>query len=190
MAGSSEPIYVLSENEDIIRSWTYAVENKNRGEHELIVTNKRIIAIDRRRFANGTRTDRQELRNGDISSLACSAGIQTHFLAAIICCIVAVIGLVQTILNAIPGIISGSIIWGVITVLFIVLAIIFFTRKKTMLNLALYTDMRNSHALSLGASMGLKLRSKRRGKVKIKVDPVIADEIVSTIGAILLTNNR
>ncbi len=192
MARSDEPIYVLSENEEIIRAWTYAVDNKNRGEHELVVTNKRIISIDRHRYANGTRTDRQELRNGDISSLSCSAGVQTHFVAAFICCIIAIISLVRTIIGTVS---EGEfniyiIIMAVITVLFLVLAILFFTRKRTMLNLALYTDTRNNYALSLGASMGLKLRARRRGKVKIKVDPAIAGEIVSTIGAILLTNDR
>lgn len=169
----------LAENESIVKSWTYAkTTGKVASTHDLIVTNKRIIAMSNSKMSNGTNVTRNEIRREKISSVYVSASVQNFILLGVIFTILAIAGLVLGI--------QGQTVGYVMFACFAIVAIIFFIKKKSSITLVICQNIVNHDALQI-AAWGARLKANKT-KLKVKVDPTIANEIVRELGGILLVD--
>lgn len=182
MSEVDQSVYGLAENEKMIKSWTYAKTKGSVGSvHELLVTDKRVIAISNYHYTNGNKIARDEIRRDNVSNVSVSAGIQNYKFLGIICLI---IGAVLTVVGAI----APLTFFLVLGILLVAVGIYLLIKKNVALTLVVCGNS-CGYGLSVSASMGLNLVAKKNKKLKVKVDAATAKEIVTQIGALLLVND-
>ncbi len=182
MSEVDQSVYGLAENEKMIKSWTYAKTKGSVGSvHELLVTDKRVIALSNYHYSNGNKIVRNEIRRDNVSNISVSAGIQNFKVIAIILLIIALgcIGI---------GAAAPMVVFIVIGAVLAIIGLVLLFKKNTALTLVVCGNS-CGYGLSVYASMGLQLTEKKNKKLKVKVDADTAKEIVTQIGALLLAND-
>lgn len=156
---------LLAKDEVIIKNWDYAHAKQKRIKTtaSLTVTNKRIVYT----CENQQRIDRQEIPLQEVKTIACEKRIAPNFWP-----IVKIIfgGLLSIVLIGIPLLLSGirSLNQGSFT-------------------LEITTYGQEGSSMDLRASKML-FRKKNRGTLKVSIDRAIVQEIVDSIGAIIIDN--
>jgi hypothetical protein len=156
---------LLAKDEVIIKNWDYAHAKQKRIKTtaSLTVTNKRIVYT----CENQQRIDRQEIPLQEVKTIACEKRIAPNFWP-----IVKIIfgGLLSIVLIGIPLLLSGirSLNQGSFT-------------------LEITTYGQEGSSMDLRASKML-FRKKNRGTLKVSIDRTIVQEIVDSIGAIIIDN--
>lgn len=156
---------LLAKDEVIIKNWDYAHAKQKRIKTtaSLTVTNKRIVYT----CENQQRIDRQEIPLQEVKTIACEKRIAPNFWP-----IVKIIfgGLLSLVLIGIPLLLSGirSLNQGSFT-------------------LEITTYGQEGSSMDLSASKML-FRKKNRGTLKVSIDRAIVQEIVDSIGAIIIDN--
>lgn len=199
MNETSNQSLVFADDEGIIKDWNYATTTgKLKSSHKLVVTNKRIVATDSYFYKNGEKTIRQEMRKKDASSVSCYHCNQNYKIAAIVLFVLAALcvvgGIIISTSNAPKETGGGSpffIILIIIAGIYLaIIGLILFFKRKNALVLVITSNSRNNTVFGIYANMGVSLKSKKSGKIKVKVDESVAKDVVSSIGALLLTEGN
>lgn len=152
----------LSTGEEIVKQWDYAKTKKRAGrtKYELLLTNKRLISLAESKI----QTSRDDFLLKNINGVSATCGQnKTLFVLGVILCLT-IIGMII----GIPLVILGS-------------------RKK--LSLSIYGEFAETNVINAGAASiigGLLSLFKRKKKTKIKIDGKQAEDIVESIGALIL----
>lgn len=157
-----EKFMKLASNEQILRSWTYAStkQGSERSELKLTVTNKRIVSDE----IGTTRKTRQEVPLDAVKSLAFQRETGTGWLLIIL------------------GVLLLVVLVGVV--------LIYFGVKKLMsgeFSFVISTYGEEGTPLEMGVSVAYG-GSKKAARLKIKIDQHMAEEIMDTLGAIVVEN--
>lgn len=224
MNENSNQSLVFADDEGIIKDWNYATtKGKMNSTHNLVVTNKRIIATDTYFYKNGEKTIRQEMRKKDASSVSCYHGNQNYKIVAIVLLILAAVCLIGGIIikssnskgssgdvvvesaystqteetfdeaeAAISSVLSGvgAVVLIVAGVILAIIGLVLLFKRKSALVLVITSKSRNNTVFGIYANMGVSLKSKKKGKIKVKVDESVAKDVVASIGALLLTEGN
>lgn len=198
MNETSNQSLVFADDEGIIKDWNYATTTgKLKSSHKLVVTNKRIVATDSYFYKNGEKTIRQEMRKKDASSVNCYHCNQNYKIAAIVLFVLAALCVVGGIIISTSnspketGVGSQvSIILIIVGIYLAIIGLILFFKRKNALVLVITSNSRNNTVFGIYANMGVSLKSKKSGKIKVKVDESVAKDVISSIGALLLTEGN
>ena len=169
----------LKEGESIRNDWQYATVKGGKGgtvsEH-LVVTNRRIISY----MENRDRLFVEEFRNDEVDGYSAVYAARRLWGLAIFGALLAVVGIILGIVAS-PALLLVAAVGAL-------LAILGFVLKRAALVLTIYKRGHLYAATSIGASALRGKRGKRSAKkLKIKVSPAVAAEIVTTIGTVLNT---
>ena len=181
----------LAPNEYIVKDWAYATCKEKDGNeaHSLTVTNKRVVAQQ-----NGKRSARHiEIAVDNIKGMEVStsnspnpAALRLIIFGVILALIGALIGQFIPSENPLLLLYIGV---GVGALFIIIGVILFCVRKSAQLILNIYTDMDTSKGgifISANAMLPRFRRSGRDEATQIKVNAQVAEEIVETLGSIVL----
>lgn len=150
----------LSTGEEIVKQWDYAKTKQRAGrtKFSLILTNKRLVSLSESR----KQISRDDFLLKNICGVSATCGQnKTLFVLGVILCLT-IIGMII----GIPLVILGS-------------------RKK--LSLSVYGEFMDTSVIDTGTvSSGLFGIFKRKKKTKIKIDGKQAEDIVESIGALIL----
>lgn len=150
----------LSTGEEIVKQWDYAKTKQRAGrtKFSLILTNKRLVSLSESR----KQISRDDFLLKNINGVSATCGQnKTLFVLGVILCLT-IIGMII----GIPLVILGS-------------------RKK--LSLSIYGEFMDTSVIDTGTvSSGLFGIFKRKKKTKIKIDGKQAEDIVESIGALIL----
>lgn len=150
----------LSTGEEIVKQWDYAKTKQRAGrtKFSLILTNKRLVSLSESR----KQISRDDFLLKNINGVSATCGQnKTLFVLGVILCLT-IIGMII----GIPLVILGS-------------------RKK--LSLSVYGEFMDTSVIDTGTvSSGLFGIFKRKKKTKIKIDGKQAEDIVESIGALIL----
>lgn len=150
----------LSTGEEIVKQWDYAKTKQRAGrtKFSLILTNKRLVSLSESR----KQISRDDFLLKNINGVSATCGQnKTLFVLGVILCLT-IIGMII----GIPMVIFGS-------------------RKK--LSLSIYGEFMDTSVIDTGTvSSGLFGIFKRKKKTKIKIDGKQAEDIVESIGALIL----
>ena len=158
---------LLAKDEVVIKNWDYAHSKQKRIQTtaSLTVTNKRIVYT----CENQQRIDRQEIPLKEVKTIASEKRIAPNFWP-----IVKIIfgGLLSLVLIGIPLLLSGirSLNQGSFTI-------------------EITTYGQEGSSMDLSASKMLS-NKKNRGRLKVSINREVVQEIVDTIGAIVLDNKE
>lgn len=150
----------LSTGEEILKQWDYAKTKQRAGrtKFSLILTNKRLVSLAESR----KQISRDDFLLKNINGVSATCGQnKTLFVLGVILCLT-IIGMII----GIPLVRLGS-------------------RKK--LSLSIYGEFMDTSVIDTGTvSSGLFGIFKRKKKTKIKIDGKQAEDIVESIGALIL----
>lgn len=150
----------LSTGEEIVKQWDYAKTKQRAGrtKFSLILTNKRLVSLSESR----KQISRDDFLLKNICGVSATCGQnKTLFVLGVILCLT-IIGMII----GIPLVRLGS-------------------RKK--LSLSVYGEFMDTSVIDTGTvSSGLFGIFKRKKKTKIKIDGKQAEDIVESIGALIL----
>lgn len=150
----------LSTGEEIVKQWDYAKTKQRAGrtKFSLILTNKRLVSLSESR----KQISRDDFLLKNICGVSATCGQnKTLFVLGVILCLT-IIGMII----GIPLVRLGS-------------------RKK--LSLSIYGEFMDTSVIDTGTvSSGLFGIFKRKKKTKIKIDGKQAEDIVESIGALIL----
>ena len=151
----------LSTGEEILKQWDYAKTKQRAGrtKFSLILTNKRLVSLAESR----KQISRDDFLLKNINGVSATCGQnKTLFVLGVILCLT-IIGMII----GIPMVILGS-------------------RKK--LSLSIYGEFMDTSVIDTGtaSASGLFGIFKRKKKTKIKIDGKQAEDIVESIGAMIL----
>ena len=150
----------LSTGEEIVKQWDYAKTKQRAGrtKFSLILTNKRLVSLSESR----KQVSRDDFLLKNINGVSATCGQnKTLFVLGVILCLT-IIGMII----GIPLVRLGS-------------------RKK--LSLSVYGEFMDTSVIDTGTvSSGLFGIFKRKKKTKIKIDGKQAEDIVESIGALIL----
>lgn len=150
----------LSTGEEIVKQWDYAKTKQRAGrtKFSLILTNKRLVSLSESR----KQISRDDFLLKNINGVSATCGQnKTLFVLGVILCLT-IIGMII----GIPLVRLGS-------------------RKK--LSLSIYGEFMDTSVIDTGTvSSGLFGIFKRKKKTKIKIDGKQAEDIVESIGALIL----
>lgn len=169
---------MLASNEKMLKSWTYATSSVKKGfsrkttDHTLTVTSKRIIQTSH----SSRKVSKTEIPLSDVKKLALTHEVGSN--------VGAIILIILGVLAAILGVVveDGDYLIPLVPigVLFVIIGIL--KLNKGSLTVLIYT--KQSYTLSIGAAVGnLIRRGARGGKLKVRVNNVIATEIIESLGA-------
>lgn len=172
----------LAQNEQIIKEWEYAT-SQNRADtmkHSLTVTNKRIIAASR----GAHKVTQEEVATSDVKSVSLSHYVPSKFFA-ILMIVLSVVSLAVGIFLFVHD--EDTALYGIpLVALFAILLLIgIMNLHQGVFTLTLMTEGTQSFLLGLGA-MRLVRKSKKKGATKVKVNNEVADEIMETLGALIV----
>lgn len=151
----------LSTGEEILKQWDYAKTKQRAGriKFSLILTNKRLVSLSESR----KQISRDDFLLKNINGVSATCGQnKTLFVLGVVLCIT-IIGMII----GIPMVILGG-------------------RKK--LSLSIYGEFMDTSVIDTGtvSAGGLFGIFKRKKKTKIKIDGKQAEDIVESIGALIL----
>lgn len=174
----------LAKNEKVIREWDYADSKQGnlKTSSKLVVTNKRIISENADQYT----TDRKEIPVAAVQSISTS-NLHNSNLRAIVM-------IVGGILIALTGIILASQNEGVgsMMVPFLILGVILAIIGVGLLNrgaftLLIYTSAMEAESLAMAVGKTNALAvAKKGGKLKVKISRDVVDEMLDTIGALII----
>ena len=120
----------------------------------------------------------------DVAGVSLSSKKETFGAKAILCFVLGVLLIIFAILS---GRESSARFLPIILIaaLFIILGIVLLFRKKSSLTVEITVKGEMQQALGLYANAGLALKVKKKS-VKVKVNAEVANDIVTTLGSILL----
>ncbi len=165
---------ILAQNETIVKEWQYGSSQikDEKIDYSLVVTNKRVISAQHGKLTNA----RQEVCVDDICAISTS-NVKQSILGAIIL-------IALGALFAIIGLVSIGVAGVLVGIFVAALGVIALLKASSNFEVYVYTNTRDHLSLAISRSTFIR---KRAGKVlKIKVDKAMADEIVETLGAIVL----
>ena len=174
----------LANGEQIIKDWEYATQKGSTGKlkKSLIVTNKRIVHEMHSHIARS----HQEIPLNSVKSISMSSVRKTPIgaiLAIILGIIIAIVGLVMGGgENGTSVIMLSSLILGAILIVIGILGL-----GHGAFTLEITTSGLEGSSLYIGTS-NIVTKRKKQKKVKIKIDLKVVDDIMDTLGAILLDN--
>lgn len=190
---------VLAENESVVKAWTYATGKKKvRTTHELIVTNKRIVSLERMERRDGQKITSEEWRNKDVVGVSCSAGTSYSRRVSILCGIAALLCFVGFCAMVGADVLTGLLMLAAAGGLGYLCYRFWNGMKSCTFDLLLTTQTRLNSGLAInkqststlfGRAFGGKFFKRLTNKLKVKVEENAAYEIVAVIGSLLLTND-
>ncbi len=170
---------VLAQNETLIKEWQYgyAKTKKEKIDKTLSITDKRIVLSAK----GGLTNESLEFRNRDVTSVyACN--VKKSLAGAIFAFI---IGLLAIVIGAVTGLVMPVSIIGFVIVFF---ALVSIYGASSNLTLNICTEKSKFTRYGVLASIsGTTFKRKNSKIIKIKVNKEVADDIVETIGSVLLT---
>ena len=174
----------LANNEHIIREWEYAtsksgVADLNKTKATLTVTNKRIVHDVR----NKLEVSRDEIQLHDVKGVHMSHATKSKagpVMTIILGVIIMIAGIIITAQAGAALLPVFLVLGGIIVVLGIL------KLRGGALTLSITTRHAEGTSLSIGAWGGKKLGKSKGGQLKVTVNNVVADEIIDTIGAIII----
>ena len=156
---------LLAKDEVVIKNWDYAHAKQKRIKTtaSLTVTNKRIVYT----LENQERIDRQEVPLCDVKTIACEKRTASNFWPIVMIIFGALLSIV---IVGIPLLINGIR-----------------SLNQGSFQLEITTYGLEGSSLDISASKVL-FRTKNRGRLSVSIDRNAAQEIVDTIGAIIIDN--
>lgn len=178
----------IAENETVVKSWTYATgDSSAKSSHRLIVTDKRVIAIDYKYNSSGSIIERNEIKNAEIAGFSCSAGKSNRIKAGIACIVFGIL----CFIGFIVGIASDESILPVFAficaLVLLCVGVTLLRSRSYSLVVSISTKTKVDTAFSILANKLSKSKNEF-SNIDVKVDINAAEEIVSVLGAILLTD--
>ncbi len=164
----------LASDEMVVKEWDYAIEKANNSAHVLLVTNKRVVAA----HTTGKSFRHIEIAIGDIASVEMSCAKSNGSTLGIFFLFFGILMIIGALIHYIFAIVGAlMIIVGILLMLLI---------KKTNLVVEIYYKSKMELVLSLAANSFSRKTRKRSKSVKVKVNREVAEDIINTLGAILL----
>ena len=155
----------LAKDEVVIKNWDYAHAKQKRisTTASLTVTNKRIVYT----CENQERIDRQEIPLSEVKTIACQKRTAPNFWPIVMIVFGAIFSLV---LIGIPLLLKG---------------IRSLNQGSFMIEITTYGAEGSSMDLSASKTV---MKRKNRGRLKVSIDRNAVQEIVDTIGALIIDN--
>lgn len=187
---------ILRPQEKELKTWTYSEKNKkHKVDHTIVVTNKRFIHNAELNEAKQSFKDRTELSVKQIKAVNAFYGKNKKFFGAILCLLIAIASIGYGVFSAYQAEWNFGTIHYVLAgvgVLFLIISIILFCRKKISFGLAIdYGASENPYAISYGkvtidTSDKKKKKRKKKSTYKFTLTQEVANEIVDIIGALIV----
>lgn len=190
----------LGTNENVLNDWCYATTKGSiSSRHQLIVTDKRIMALSTKKYKNGDAVRLAEIPSDNVSDLRMVRSSQNFISKAILFGFMALTFLVVFLLSVIktdsgygyykqPVLDLGDM--GVLfllgAILFGAIAVLFALKDSNSLTIIISVDNRAVDVFGVYANAGVVLKTKKKS-LKVKVDKKVATEIYDTLGSLLLT---
>lgn len=180
---------ILSENEKIIKEWNYAssLEGNEGTEHILAITNKRVISST----TSKNYISRQEIPLSSVTGVTSSCKLQPNrsSIAPIVIGIIFLLAfLVAAAITKIWALTAGSIIGLVVLIIGIIMKLR--SNSTATLTIIIFNKIVSPNPLSIYVN-GIntnKKNTENTQSIEIEVNPIIAEEIVNSIGGLLLTD--
>ena len=172
---------MLGNGERLVRSWDYATSTVKKGlsktttSQTLTVTNKRLISESR----SERKVNRSEVPLDEVKRIDLAREVGSNVLAIVLFVLAGLLFVLGIAVG--DGEIGGMIPFFIGTVLFVIIGLL--SLGKGSLAVVVYSKDKYCIAMLAGAS-ALKARAKA-GKMKIKVNNVVAAEIVDQLGALI-----
>lgn len=170
---------VLAKQEEVIKEWSYATA-RAKGVHtdyKLTVTNKRLVSSARSSLSYS----QQEIPLNTIKSISGSHEKKSPVGAILLM----ILGIVAIVVGFVVGEGKMAITLPVALVGVILVIIGIVLLKQGAFTLVVTTAGTESSGIAVGAVKWFG-KGKKHGRVKIKVDNKVADEIIETLGAIVI----
>lgn len=184
---------VLAKDETIVKEWEYAKSRTAMGfldkvetKSTLTVTNKRLISTAK----SERKVEKKEIPLESIKSVSYSHEVPSK-LSAIISIALGIITIILGILLMNSDEMEDALL-GMVGLAIIVIGVVLIIRGIKRLNQGIFTMVittfgREGEALEIGAARLFKKLAKG-GKLKVQINNDIIDEIVDTLGAIIIDN--
>lgn len=177
----------LAHGEEVLRRWDYAQSGGNQkdaGKSSLIVTNKRIISAVSEKQGDTHGLSTQEIAIDDVKSVSgfYSNTSTSHRLALIICLLLAAATFCIPFLTEIYALVT-------IPIALIIIGVVVFFRGGKSSKFYLYLTTRGTEGTPMEVSANILGDRKNKTVTNIdsvEIDPAVAQEIVASIGAIVL----
>ena len=177
---------VLAQGETVIKEWEYGTSKKKMDvtHHSLTVTNKRIVAMSK----GAHKTTREEVPVSAVKTVSLSHFVPSKVLAIVLIvlgAILAVVGLVTMFGE------EGSVTGGLLLIVLGALLIVFGVSRLNQGAFTLYltTDKAQGDLMSLGITRVLGgIFKKKDVMMKVKVKNEVIDDIMDSLGAIVVAN--
>lgn len=185
----------LTEGERVLKNWKYARSAFSKtSQKKLVITNKRIIHINEKNYKNGKVVKTQELANDNVTTVAFEKAVQNFIAVGILFLIVGIAALAFSVvtivkqkeLAATDSVNPIYIMFIIGSVIVTIIGILLVLRNDIKLKVVIASDYRDIESLGIRANSNISLKQKS-GIIKVKVDKNVADDIVASLGALLLT---
>lgn len=190
----------LGANENVLNDWCYATtKGAVASSHQLIVTDKRIMALSTKKYKNGDVVSLAEIPSNNVSGLRMTRSSQNFISKAVFFGFMALALLLVFLLSVIKtdsgyGYAKQPVLdLGDMGVLFLllaiaegVLAVLFALKDSNSLTIVVLVDNRAVDVFGVYANAGVVLKTKKNS-LKVKVDKNVAKDIYDTLGSLLLT---
>lgn len=196
---------VITKDERVLKRWDYATvkSKKNKMTYTLTVTNKRVVYEEK----NATERERREIPIKAVKSVgifkqrssnekALRTGARVFLILACISTVIAITLLVGCLIKKIPISENAELtVFLVAALMYVLVGVIFnFLANKSKLkvnfSLVLTTYGQEGESMRVGmiASLRRLFKNAMEGMVKIKVSDTVTEEIIETIGALIVDN--
>ncbi len=175
---------VLAKDETLVKEWEYGRSKSGKlgkeTSYTLAVTNKRIVASSKSCRKNG----REEITLSDVKGVSATHSTPSK-LAAIIQIAIGALYLLLYFVCFLYREVWGNILFP-IAIVFIVFGIIKLNSSEGSIHVSIITDGPKTVFLSFGLTK--MFRRFSGGILRVKINNEAAEEIVETIGSLLLAN--
>lgn len=173
---------VLARNEQIVNEWQYATSKGKGGNfsHDLTVTTKRIVVQEQsQNSAHHVEISVDSVKGVDLRYR--KEINKLGILIALIGLVLLIVGAVNLKTSGVTMLIIGAAVFGIGVLIVMLLS-------RAQLVVIIYSDLDTDKGLGVYAnSIPPVFKAFKRGKAtRVKVNPNIAREIVSTLGSIIL----
>ncbi len=190
----------LGANENVLNDWCYATtKGAVSSRHQLIVTDKRIMALSTKKYKNGDAVSLAEIPSDNVSGLRMTHASQNFISRAVMLGFMALTFLMVFLLSVIKtgsgyyarpildfGDKSLSLIFLLGAILVGVAAVLWALKDSNSLTIVVSVDNRAVNVFGVYANAGVVLKTKKNS-LKVKVDKNVAKDIYDTLGSLLLT---
>ena len=178
----------LSEGEQIIKSWEYAVEKEGKDETHayLTITNKRVISS----VENSHKYAFSEILLQYIRKIDASRDTQSSKgLLALLAALLMAGGIILTFILIVNNLYQSYLVYPLIMIVagIVLFIIAILSKKKGLFYLSFSVAESGSGAVAIYANT-MKHKKESMNTIYIQVDFKLIDEMLSSIGAIILEN--